>query len=103
MKVKVYICQECGFHGTDDEFERHTISEGYNYGHNNAEPEEVELQCPECQTNEQDGIVEAEHCDYCDQWLSSDDITHLDNGCDACIGCKVARTIMKGENNVNQP
>jgi len=100
-KPTYYICTECGFKGTDDAFERHTLSEAYDYGHNNAEPAEVELQCPECGMYEEDGIVEAGYCDYCDSWFPSDNITHLDNGCDACIGCKVKRNIMKGETDVN--
>jgi hypothetical protein len=96
-KETFYICTECGFHGTDDQFDRHVLSEGYDYGHNNAAPEEVELQCPKCGLFEEDGIVEAEYCDYCDDWFPSDDITHLDNSCNACVGCKVKQKIMKGE------
>lgn len=89
---KHFICQECYFSGTADSFDRHTLSEAYNYGHGNAAPEEVELQCPDCGTWEQDGIVEAEYCDYCDKWYSKEDVTHLkDTDTHICTGCKVKR------------
>jgi len=95
-KIIYYICPECGFHGADYDFDRHTLSEAYDYGHNNAEPAEVELQCPDCGLYEQDGIVVAGYCDYCDSWHIEDNIWHLDNGCDACLECKTKRDIMMG-------
>ena len=97
--AKTYLCIECDFHGTDDQFSRNTISEGYNYGHGNAMPEEVELRCPECGMYESEGIVESLQCDYCEKHYPIDDITQLD-GVNICVGCKVARNIMKGENHV---
>lgn len=96
MRQKTYLCVECDFHGTDDKFDRHVLSDEYNYGHGNAAPEEVELQCPECGTFEQDGIVEAECCDYCEKYYSKDDITHLpDADTNICVECKVKRKIMQ--------
>jgi hypothetical protein len=95
MKIEFYICRECGFHGTADQFDRHVLSEGYNYGHNNTEPEEVELQCPECGLFEEDGIVEAEYCDYCDDYAPADDVTKIED-CHICTKCRVARNIIKG-------
>ena len=94
-----YLCTQCDFHGTADQFGRHTLSEGYNYGHGNAAPEEVELECPECGLWEQDGIVKAECCDYCEKYDDTENITRLEDAdTNICIGCKVKRNIMKGGN-----
>ena len=65
---QIFICSECGFHGTGKEFDRHIYWPEYNFGHGNAEPEDSTLKCPECGLYEEDCIVEAERCDFCDDW-----------------------------------
>jgi len=85
-KPTYYICTECGFKGTDDEFDRHTLSEAYDYGHNNAEPAEVELQCPECGLYEEDGIEEACQCADCLIYYPFAQI-RMFNGKRICEGC----------------
>ena len=86
LKETYYICTECGFHGTDDEFNRHVLSDGYDYGHNNAAPEEVELECPDCGLYEEEGIVEAERCDFCDDWQPLELLNKEGDGwiCETC-------------------
>lgn len=87
-----YICLECGFHGSDDEFERHIISEGYNYGHNNAEPEDSVLKCPECGTFQEEDIEEARPCQACSEYFPSETL-RKDGDELICEGCLSLRNL----------
>lgn len=75
MREQHYLCV-CGFQGTEDDFERHIVSRGYDYGHNDCAPAEYELECPSCGQWEDDSIFEAETCRVCgdDVWHLADDI-----------------------------
>jgi len=86
---KHYICTECGFNGTDDDFDRHTISEGYDRGTDDYEIAEVELLCPGCNLTEEEGIVEAAYCEYCETWQPEESISRDAEDVRICTQCKV--------------
>lgn len=93
-----YICLECGFHGTADEFDRHeTYPEHYYHGEFFGA--EVELQCPECRQTEDEGIVEARFCDFCQTWQPEESVHKHpeDDSVMICTKCNVERTIIKGD------
>jgi hypothetical protein len=93
-----YICLECGFHGTADEFDRHELSAGYDHGTDNYAIAEVELQCPECGAYEDEEIVEASFCDFCGTWQPEESVHKLpDENEMICAKCSVARKIIKGD------
>jgi hypothetical protein len=93
-----YICLECGFHGTADEFGRHEISAGYDHGTDNYAIAEVELQC-ECGQTEEEGIVEARYCEFCETWQPEESVHKLpeDKSVGICTKCRTAKAIMEGK------
>jgi len=97
---KHYICLECQFSGTDDEFDRHTLSEAYDHGHNDCAMAEVELQCPGCGAYEDESIVEADYCEYCETWQPEESISRDAEDVSICTQCKVKKqNISKGDHN----